>query len=70
MSVLEKIRTNLETMDSKLTEKENKSEYKTDSELLEIDKEYCTYGDKIHSEPVPKIFRDCNGIYMYDSENT
>ncbi|MBR2526810.1 aminotransferase class III-fold pyridoxal phosphate-dependent enzyme [bacterium] len=35
-----------------------------------MDKEYCTYGDKVHSEPTPKIFRDCNGIYMYDSENT
>ncbi len=71
MSVLEKIRTNLEKMDSKLEEeKKMNNDYKSDAELLEIDKEYCTYGDKIHSEPVPKIFRDCNGIYMYDSENT
>ena len=42
----------------------------SDEELASIDKEYCTYGDKIHAEANPKVFRDCNGVFMYDSENT
>ena len=60
---------NLLKMNSNNISKSSK-EYMTDSELLNIDKEYCTYGDKSHAEPIPKIFRDCNGVYMYDSENT
>ena len=42
----------------------------TDEEMLAIDKEYCTFGDTIHYDEVPKIFRDCNGSFMYDTENT
>jgi len=41
----------------------------TDEEILAIDKEYSSFGDKIHSEPVPKIFRDCKGSFMYDTDN-
>ena len=43
--------------------------YVSDEELSSIDKEYCTYGDKIHADANPKVFRDCNGVFMYDSEN-
>ena len=42
----------------------------SDEELAGIDKEYCTYGDKIHADENPKVFRDCNGVFMYDSKNT
>lgn len=42
----------------------------SDEELASIDKEYCTYGDKIHADANPKVFRDCNGVFMYDSDNT
>ena len=42
----------------------------SDEELAVIDKEYCTYGDKIHADKNPKVFRDCNGSFMYDSKNT
>ena len=50
-------------------EKEQKTRL-SDSELLSIDKEYCTYGDKVHADPIPKIFRDCDGVFMYDSNDT
>ena len=42
----------------------------SDEELACIDKEYCTYGDKIHADANPKVFKDCNGVFMYDSDNT
>ena len=42
----------------------------SDEELESIDEEYCTYGDKIHADENPKVFRDCNGVFMYDSDNT
>ena len=44
--------------------------YVSDKELANIDKEYCTYGDKIHADANPKVFRNCNGVFMYDSNNT
>ena len=70
MAILEKeLLTNLKKINSKestLPARINLS----DEELAIIDKEYCTYGDKIHADANPKVFRDCNGSFMYDSENT
>ena len=42
----------------------------TDDMLREIGKEYCSHGDKVYADPIPKVFKDCNGVYMYDSEDT
>ena len=65
MAVIEKeLITNLNRI-NKSTTRINMS----DEELATIDKEYCTYGDKIHADANPKVFRDCNGVFMYDSEN-
>lgn len=41
----------------------------SDSEIKEIDKHYCSYGDTVHYSDNPKIFRDCNGSFMYDSKD-
>ena len=42
----------------------------TDDELRETGKEYCSHGDKVYADPIPKVFKDCNGVFMYDSNNT
>ena len=48
------------------------SEEKTtisDQKILEIDYEYCSFGDTIHYDKIPKIFRNCSGAFMYDSDD-
>ena len=40
----------------------------TDDEIISIGNEYCSHGDKVFHEPTPKVFRDCEGSFMYDSE--
>jgi len=42
----------------------------SDEEMLRIDREYCSHGDTIHYDEVPKIFRDCEGTFMYDTDHT
>lgn len=42
----------------------------TDLEITELDKEYCSYGDTVHYSENPKIFRSCEGTFMYDSKDT
>jgi len=42
----------------------------TDEELLEIDNEYCSFGDTVHYDKVPKIFHNCEGTFMYDKDDT
>jgi 4-aminobutyrate aminotransferase-like enzyme len=42
----------------------------TDSEIKELDSKYCSYGDTVHYSDDPKVFRDCNGSFMYDSKDT
>ena len=69
MAILEKeLLTNLKNINSEGAMHMTKP-VMSDEELASIDKEYCTYGDKIHAEPIPKVFRDCNGSFMYDSKN-
>ena len=70
MAILEKeLVTNLKKINSKESMSHSTINL-SDEELASIDKEYCTYGDKIHAEANPKVFRDCNGVFMYDSERT
>ena len=42
----------------------------TDAEIKELDCKYCSYGDTVHYSDNPKVFRDCNGSFMYDSNDT
>ena len=41
----------------------------SDSEISELDKEYCSFGDTVHYSANPKIFRGCEGSFMYDSKD-
>ena len=41
----------------------------SDAEIIEKGKEYCSYGDKVFAQPTPKVFRDCDGSFMFDSED-
>ena len=40
----------------------------SDMELLEYDEHFCSHGDTVHYDRVPKIFRDCQGSFMYDTD--
>ena len=42
----------------------------TDEEIRDLDSKYCSYGDTVHYAETPKVFRDCDGVYMYDSNDT
>ena len=39
-------------------------------ELLRKDSEYCSYGDTVHYADPPKIFRSCEGSYLFDQAGT
>ncbi len=39
----------------------------TDEELIEKDSIYCSYGDTVHYAEPPKIFRGCEGSFLYDT---
>lgn len=41
-----------------------------DSELLKIEAENCSFGDTVHYISPPKIFRKCEGGFLFDSEDT
>lgn len=41
----------------------------SDKELIRKDSIYCSYGDTVHYAEPPKIFRRCEGSFLYDSEN-
>ena len=38
-----------------------------DEELIKKDSIYCSYGDTVHYAEPPKIFRGCEGSFLYDS---
>ncbi len=38
--------------------------------LLEKDARYCSWGDTVHYAEPPKVFRSCNGCYLYDENDT
>lgn len=41
----------------------------SDSKIIEIDNEYCSFGDTVHYMNPPKVFRSCEGCFIYDYEN-
>lgn len=41
-----------------------------DKELLELEAEYCSFGDTVHYSDPPMIFRSCEGQYLYDTAGT
>ncbi len=42
----------------------------SETELLEMEKEYCSFGDTVHYLEPPKIFDHCEGSFIYDADNT
>ena len=38
------------------------------SNLLRVEKTYCSYGDTVHYNNPPKIFLECEDSYMIDEE--
>ena len=38
-----------------------------DQELVRKDSIYCSHGDTVHYAEPPKIFRGCEGCFLYDS---
>ena len=42
----------------------------SDEEIKALDKEYCSWGDTVHYHDDQTIFRDCEGSYMYDGNDT
>jgi len=42
----------------------------SDEEIIKIDTEYCSHGDTVHYVSPPKIFRSCEGSFVYDEKNT
>lgn len=41
----------------------------TDEKIRDLDSKYCSWGDTTHYSKYPKIFRDCEGSFMFDSED-
>src|SRR5579885_2304278 len=39
-----------------------------ETELLQMEREYCSFGDTVHYIEPPKIFERCEGSYIYDLE--
>lgn len=42
----------------------------SDSEIKDLDSKYCSYGDTVHYSDDPKVFRNCEGSFMFDSKDT
>ena len=42
----------------------------TATELLELERKYCSFGDTVHYLDPPKVFVDCEGSYLYDERGT
>jgi 4-aminobutyrate aminotransferase / (S)-3-amino-2-methylpropionate transaminase / 5-aminovalerate transaminase len=38
------------------------------SELMELEKKYCSFGDTVHYYDPPKMFADCEGSYLFDEQ--
>ena len=41
----------------------------SDEEIRAIEQEYCSFGDTVHYSSKPKIFKGCDGSFMYDSKD-
>jgi 4-aminobutyrate aminotransferase-like enzyme len=46
---------------------DKKSARLTDEELRALESQYCSWGDTVHRTKHPNIFRDAEGMYLYDS---
>jgi 4-aminobutyrate aminotransferase/(S)-3-amino-2-methylpropionate transaminase len=44
--------------------------HKTEPELLELESQYCSWGDTVHYLDPPKCFERSEGSYLYDREGT
>jgi 4-aminobutyrate aminotransferase-like enzyme len=44
--------------------------YISNSDLLELERTYCSYGDTVHYMDTPKMFERCEGSFLYDDEGT
>ena len=42
----------------------------TTTELLALERQYCSFGDTVHYLDPPKIFVDCEGSFLYDEHGT
>ncbi len=40
------------------------------TELMALERKYCSFGDTVHYLEPPKVFVDCDGCYMYDEQGT
>lgn len=38
----------------------------SDEQIKKMDSEYCSFGDTVHYSKDPKVFRACEGSFMYD----
>ena len=38
--------------------------------LLDLEHEYCSFGDTVHYSEKPKIFKECHDSFLYDYEGT
>jgi 4-aminobutyrate aminotransferase-like enzyme len=43
---------------------------KTESELLKLERKYCSWGDTVHYLEPPKMFERSEGSYLYDRDGT
>ena len=43
---------------------------KTEAELLQLERKYCSWGDTVHYLDPPKCFERSEGSYLYDREGT
>ena len=41
----------------------------SDEEILTLDEKYCSHGDTVHYSQNPKVFRECSGNFMFDTED-
>ncbi len=41
----------------------------SDAKIQELDNKYCSFGDTVHYSKNPKVFRNCEGSFMYDSND-
>ena len=45
------------------------SDILSDKEIIDIDNQWCSFGDTVHYKNPPKIFRRCDGSFVYDSHD-
>jgi len=46
-----------------------KTDLLTENEIRELDSKYCAWGDTVHYSKNPKIFTDCEGSFMFDTND-